>query len=92
MFRTNGAVYNLTKFKEKHMDGNTLVLLYGTDLDKDTVGRVELTPEANVVHVKTWALNYNGQLIPSSRYRIAPSGYWFGGGFQGWSSDRRSFH
>ncbi len=84
-FRTNGAVYNLTKFKEKHMDGNTLVLLYGTDLDKDTVGRVELTPEANVVHVKTWALNYNGQLIPSLRYRIAPSGYWFGGGFQGWS-------
>jgi myogenesis-regulating glycosidase len=84
-FRTDGAVYNATSMKSCHMDGDTLVLLYRTDLNDETFARVELTPEMNVIHMKTWALNSGGQLIPSLRYRIGPSGLWFGGGFQGWS-------
>jgi myogenesis-regulating glycosidase len=84
-FRTNGAVYNATSVKSEYMDGGTLVLLYRTDLNDETFVRVELTPEANVIHVKTWALNQSGALVPSLRYRVAPSGLWFGGGFQGWS-------
>ena len=54
-FRTNGAVYNATSVKSSHMDGGTLVLLYRTDLNDDAFARVELTPEANVIRVKTWA-------------------------------------
>jgi len=82
-FRANGAVYNLSSLKSFYRTGNTLILLYRTEL-KDANARVELEFNDNTIHIKTWALNSTADLIPSLRYRIGPSGLWFGGGFQGW--------
>lgn len=84
-FKLNGAVYNPTSLKSYSWANDALQLIYRTDLDGATA-RVELTLAPDSIKVRTWALKSGVDLIPSFRYRISPSGMWYGGGFQGWSS------
>ena len=59
-----------------------MVLHYRTTFG-DSEARVELRPEAGRLRVATWLLHAEGTLEPTLRYRMAPSGLWYGGGFQG---------
>jgi len=49
----------------------------------DATARVELQASPGNLRVTEWLLHYEGDLVPSARFRMAPSGLWYGGGFQG---------
>ena len=74
---------HVTKLTRVEKNGNTYILSYDTT-HKDVVARVELQAEENVLHVKSWILDGSASPTPNAAVRLAPSGDWFGGGFQGW--------
>ena len=78
-----GAPHRVTKLVSFARDGGRLTLDYETTLAGATA-RVELRPEPGAVRVTTSLLNNDADLAPTLRFRLAPSGFWYGGGFQGW--------
>jgi len=73
---------HVTQLAHIEKNGNFYVLSYNTT-HKDVVARVELHAEQNVLHVKSWVLEDSASPRPNLAVRLAPSGDWFGGGFQG---------
>ena len=73
---------HVTQLAHIEKNGNFYVLSYNTT-HKDVAARVELHAEQNVLHVKSWVLEDSASPRPNLAVRLAPSGNWFGGGFQG---------
>lgn len=64
-------------------DGKTLVLTYATTM-KPVAARVEIRPLEKAVRVTTHLVSEEYGLVPSMRFRLEPSGEWYGGASQGW--------
>ena len=82
-FVKDGKRQRVSKLRSVEKKGDTYVLNYATT-DRDADARVELRPEENVLHVKSWILYSASSPMPSAAFKLEPSGQWFGGGFQGW--------
>ena len=82
-FERGGVKHRVTKLTAFRREGGALALDYETSLQGATA-RVELRPGPASVRVTASLLHNDADLAPSLRYRLAPSGYWYGGGFQGW--------
>lgn len=79
-FTKNGPQRVTTLVSHQPIPGG-LALEYNTTYG--ATARVELRPSTGVLGVTTWVLDMDGYLAPSMRYRLDPSGLWYGGGFQG---------
>ncbi len=82
-FEKNGRRHTVGKMASFTRRGDAIELEYATTFQGATA-RVELRPEDDRIRVATWLLHSDGDLVPSLRFRLAPSGLWYGGGFQGW--------
>jgi len=82
-FERGGTQHRVTKMTAFRREADALTLDYETSLQGATA-RVELRPGPASVRITASLLNNDADLAPSLRYRLAPSGYWYGGGFQGW--------
>jgi myogenesis-regulating glycosidase len=79
-FDTSGRA---TKLLWEQPEGLSITLLYeSTHKDGSVMMRIE--PSVERIRVRTWILHSSGTLTPVIRYKLAASGYWYGGGFQGW--------
>jgi len=58
-----------------------VILNYKTDFGDPTL-RVRVLPSADRVRFETWMLGMQGNLTPRIAFQLAPSGLWYGGGFQ----------
>ena len=75
-----GTLQNVEKLADR------IVLQYAHPRRKTHL-LVELEPRPDRVRVTTIALNRDTTLheaVSTLRFQMAPSGYWYGGGFQGW--------
>jgi alpha-glucosidase (family GH31 glycosyl hydrolase) len=81
-FTVQGVAYRPARLESYREDAGTIALTYQTTL-KDATARVELRPDEDRIRIRTYLLRIEGDLAPSVRYRLAPSGLWYGGGFQG---------
>lgn len=82
-FEKNGRRETVGKMTSFERRGDVVALEYATSFQGATA-RVELRPGDDVLRVATWLLHSEGDLVPSLRFRLSPSGLWYGGGFQGW--------
>jgi alpha-glucosidase (family GH31 glycosyl hydrolase) len=48
------------------------------------LARVEIAPRAKSIGFTLWRLDADNRPAPGFQIRLAPSGQWYGGGFQGW--------
>ncbi len=80
-----GAVHRAAALAAYERVGDRLVLEYAATHPGTTV-RVEMAPRAGYVQVAARVLNASGSYWPWVRHELAPSGKWYGGGFQGWRS------
>ncbi len=62
--------------------GDVVVLDYATSV-KDSVARLELRPFADALRVTVRLLVSEADMVPGFAWRLDPSGFWYGGGFQG---------
>ncbi len=81
-FDHDGSSQHVTKLLSHSRTAAGVTLEYQTSFE-DAVARVELSPGPDTLRVTVWLLSTDGDLVPSLRYRLAPSGLWYGGGFQG---------
>ncbi|HET8549720.1 MAG TPA: hypothetical protein VFL57_17045, partial [Bryobacteraceae bacterium] len=72
-----------TKLVWEQPDGLSITFLYDTTYEGANV-MMRLEPAVDRIRVRAWVLHSGGRLTPLVRYKLAPSGYWYGGGFQGW--------
>jgi len=79
-FVQDGKRQSVSKLRSVEKKDDTYVLNYATT-DRDADARVELRPEENVLHVKSWILYSASSPVPSAAIKLEPSGQWFGGGF-----------
>ncbi len=82
-FSRYGTEYHVTRLNSYAAEGDTLTADYATDLE-GAVARVTLSFADDSIRIKSWVLNSEGNLVPELHYRLSPSGFWYGGGFQGW--------
>lgn len=82
-FVRNNAPQHLTRLHLMKQGADSLSLEYETTA-KDTVARVELRPRARALNVTVSLLNSDATLAPNLKIKLSPSGFWYGGGFQGW--------
>ncbi|PYV40784.1 MAG: hypothetical protein DMG06_19180 [Acidobacteria bacterium] len=78
-----GSLQQVTRLASFQRTRDGVVLNYETSLE-GTSARAELVPATDSVRVTTWLLNNEANLVPNLRFRLKPSGFWYGGGFQGW--------
>ena len=71
------------KLLSHQVAGNSLKLLYDTSV-KDATLILEFRPAADSIGVVTSLVGGNGNLAPTLAWDLETSGYWYGGGFQGW--------
>ncbi len=63
-------------------DDQAIYLMYRTS-ERETVARFELRPGADHIEMTEWLLNSDSSIAPAAQFRLASSGLWYGGGFQG---------
>ena len=63
-------------------EGDVVVLDYATSV-KDSVARLELRPFADALRVTVRLLVSEADMTPGFAWKLEPSGWWYGGGFQG---------
>ena len=63
-------------------EGDVVVLDYATSV-KDSVARLELRPFADALRVTVRLLVSEADMAPGFAWKLDPSGFWYGGGFQG---------
>ena len=63
-------------------EGDVVVLDYATSV-KDSVARLELRPFADAIRVTVRLLVSEADMTPGFAWKLDPSGFWYGGGFQG---------
>ncbi len=68
-FELNGSAQRPAKLASFERKDGRLLLNYDTTL-KDARARVEITPAADRVHLKTWVLNNDGNLATSNTSSI----------------------
>ena len=71
-----------TALVSHQVEGNALKLIYNTT-DSGAALLLELQPQADSVRVVTSLVGGDGGLTPTLAWELEPSGYWYGGGFQG---------
>ena len=82
-FEGAGAAQHVTKLKKVTPAGAAITLEYETSL-QGAAALFELRPRAEAVSITAWLMAQDAALTPGIAFRLAPSGLWYGGGFQGW--------
>jgi myogenesis-regulating glycosidase len=82
-FQRNETAHHITSLKSAVRSGSKIALEYATTYTESSA-YVEIEPRAEAIRVSVWLLHADGDLAPNFRLRLAPSGLWYGGGFQGW--------
>jgi alpha-glucosidase (family GH31 glycosyl hydrolase) len=81
-FEHDGKQHQVTKLLSQRRTDAGVSFEYETTY-AEAVARVDLRPAPGALRVTAWLLSSDGDLVPSLRYRLQPSGLWYGGGFQG---------
>ncbi len=88
-FMLVGNAERVTKLSSVRRVGDAVVFDFDTTSSGATA-RLELRPRDGAVRVTTWVILLENSPLPvgtvaspAMRYKLAPSGLWFGGGFQG---------
>lgn len=79
----SGALKKTAALKDFAREGDRLVLNYATTFQGATA-RVEVQPLVRAVRVTTHLITEEYGVYPSLRFRLQPSGEWWGGAAQGW--------
>ena len=78
-----GAASQVGKFKSVARTPEAVTLEFETTL-KDASALFEIRPHPDSVSITEWVMAQGAELTSFLAFRLAPSGLWYGGGFQGW--------
>jgi len=81
-FEEAGATQTIGALQKVSREGEVVVLDYATSA-RDSLARLELRPAADAVRVSARLLVSEADMIPGFAWKLAASGLWYGGGFQG---------
>ena len=81
-FSKGGTTQTIGALEKLSREGDVVVLDYATSV-KDSLARVELRPMADALRVNVRLLVSEADMVPGFAWKLDPSGYWYGGGFQG---------
>jgi myogenesis-regulating glycosidase len=81
-FTFNEGKSGVTRLVSQKTEGDTVEAVFATTNGASLILR--LRPQADAIRVTTSLVGGDGRLVPTLAWTLETSGYWYGGGFQGW--------
>ena len=82
VFAKGATIQTIGALQKVGGERDVVVLDYATSV-RDSVARLELRPFADALRVTVRLLVSEADMTPGFAWKLDPSGYWYGGGFQG---------
>jgi alpha-glucosidase (family GH31 glycosyl hydrolase) len=78
-----GGSHTLAKLRRMNQALSGVELEYDCTLN-GADALITVQPRADRLRITTAVVHQPGELVPRFAYKLEPSGFWYGGGFQGW--------